>query len=401
MSPRRRSLSPRHRSLRPRQYAGAALAVPVALVLAACSGQGEEEPVSLAAPPDPTPVVVQEPAEPVDVGDLRLPFQLQGLVVVDPGWDQVSVEADGTFLGLVKEEETARFRAIDSEGTIRWEAQRSPECTGSALSRTSDGIPIVVLTERAQDSAGCATARAYALGTGEPLWGPAAVPGPLVGPGLTFGSGADGERQVLDVETGEPVPEQEGSAPLGEYFGTVLHDDGTTLTATDTSGEERWSRQLTRADQVQLGAAAHIASAELAAVGSPEAGYELLSLTDGASLATGIAAAATDPTSGFTVTTGGPTLQGIDPEGQPAWSVPIEGELSIHAAGGVLAYLSDESGLHVHNVTTGAAATGYDDADAVLATPELLTVAGAGAVRTPTDLFLVTTVVAAGPPPTP
>lgn len=394
-------------------YAGTALAV---LALAACSGQGEEEAVELPAPPDPAPVTVQEPAEPVDAADLRLPFQLQGLTVVDPGWDRVPVEADGTFLGVIEEEDGIRFRAIDSEGTIQWEAQRSAECSGHALSRTADGIPLVVLTEREGESAECTTARAYELSTGEPVWGPTTVPGPWVGPGLTFAAGADEDGQedsgeaggsgaagveVLSVDTGEPVPAVEGAAPLGEYFGTVLHDDGTTLTATEPDGAELWSRDLTRADQVEASAASHIASEGLAAVGSAEGGYELLSLADGATLATGVADATTDPTSGYTVAAGGPTLQGFDPEGEPAWTVPVEDDLSVHAAGGVLAYLSDEAGLHVYNITTGAPATGYDDTDGTLGTPEVLTVTGAGAIRTPSDLLLVTTEIGDESPPTP
>jgi hypothetical protein len=357
------------------------------LLVAACSG--DPEPATSSTSPNPVPVTVGEPAPEVDVTDLRLPFQLQGLVAVDPGWDRVPVEHDGTFLGLADDGEQLQFTAVDTEGTVLWRAERPQECTGHALSSTADGTAVVVLTGHGSDQ-DCTTAHAYELDTGDLVWGPVEAPGPLVGPGLTFRSADGAGHEVLAAGTGEAVPAPDGAEPVGEFHGTVLSDDGETLTATDAAGQELWAQEWPRAEDEAVGAAPDLGSPELAAVGSAQGGYDLVSLADGEVLVEGVTDLATEPATGFTVAVGGSRLQGVDAEGAPAWSVPVASGLAIHTAGGGLAYLSDGSSLQVHNVATGAVAVGYDETPGTLGTPELITVAGAGVVRTPTDLLLVT-----------
>ena len=53
-----------------------------------------------------------------------------GAGAIDPGWDVAAQEADDVFLSLHEAESDLEFRAVDSDGTILWSAQRPRVCSG-------------------------------------------------------------------------------------------------------------------------------------------------------------------------------------------------------------------------------------------------------------------------------
>lgn len=130
-----------------------ALAVPLGLIgLAACDRDGSPGPVQMTDHPpqddlDPAPVLLDGSADPVDVTELRLPLEMTPMIVVDPGWTAAPVERDGIFLGYSDAEDQLRFRAVDQDGTLLWEALRPLSCTGHSLSAAADGTTIAVLAD--------------------------------------------------------------------------------------------------------------------------------------------------------------------------------------------------------------------------------------------------------------
>lgn len=118
-----------------------ALAVPLGLIgLAACDRDGSPGPVQMTDHPpqddlDPAPVLLDGSADPVDVTELRLPLEMTPMIVVDPGWTAAPVERDGIFLGYSDAEDQLRFRAVDQDGTLLWEALRPSELHGALPQR--------------------------------------------------------------------------------------------------------------------------------------------------------------------------------------------------------------------------------------------------------------------------
>lgn len=395
----------------------------VVLVLAALAGCADT--ADDVAPVDPTPVVVGESAPTAPVG-ASLPLPLAPFRMVEPGWDQVPEELDGIFLGLAEpttdgdtsdadttnadsadadttDGAALRFVAADEQGTVLWEAARPPSCTGFALTRAGDRA-LAVLTDLAptDDAVAGTTATAYDLTTGERVWGPVEVPGPHHGPGLVFSAGAPratvgetGPRVVLDPATGEVLVDESDAADtgvVGEYDGTVLTAVAGELVAT-TGGTTTWRVPL--ASLGLGGAPTAVAGARpphgTALLGEPGAETgALVDLTDGAVLATDVADARRDPSSGTVVALGEEGVTGLPATGE-TWEVPVT-DTRLAAAGGALVYLRVGDALQVLNATTGVEAQAYSEAgSAGLAVPVLFSAGGAAVVPTETGYGLVTT----------
>ncbi|WP_110850613.1 hypothetical protein [Georgenia satyanarayanai] len=354
----------------------------VAGLLAGCAGD---------PPVETEPAVLEDRAAPSEeVHEDSLPLALSGLPVLDPGWDQVPQELDGLLLGLDHPEdgEPLRFVAAREDGTLLWRAERPPSCTGFTLSRAGERtIAILNDVTPGRDTLSETSASAYDLATGELVWGPVDVPGPLQGPGAVFAApapraamGETGPRVVLDPATGEVVASEDDDVTVvGEYAGVVLTATDGTLHA-DGAGT---SWQLPLADLgtgPEPGALPGVqAPPGTALLGEPgQALGVLVDLTTGEVLATGVRDAVTEPISGTLVTVEDGSLVGR-PDGE-RWERPTEG-LGLSAAGNLFAYLRSDSAVRAVNVVTGADAVAYDDGVTEPAVPVLVTAGGATVVE--------------------
>ena len=389
-----------------RRFRLAAASVAGAVLLAACGGTGpigdgpESAPAVVA---DPAPVMIGEPAPDADLLAGSLPLALTGMPVLDPGWDQVPQELDALMLGLVHPPEDAgageplRFVAAREDGTLLWEAQRPPSCTGFALSRGPDG-PVAVLTDVAAGAEALTQtlASGYDLATGELLWGPNEVPGPHQGPGAVFAApapgaamGETGPRVVLDPATGDVVAtEEDGVVVIGEYGGVVLTATDGVLTA---SGAQQWSVPLADLDLGSEPAALPTAPPHGAALigADGERSGTLLDLDTGEVLAEDVVSAARELQSG-TLVTAGPELVSGYPETGESWQREIAGA-RIDGAANVFAYVRTGNELRVLNAVTGADAVAFDGDVPRPAVPVLATANGAVVVDAG-DLALVPSV---------
>ena len=234
------------RFFRSRRDARAGYLGVVLTVLVACS---PPEPTVRAI--DPAPEILGSAAPVAEVDQRSLPYQLMEMAVVEPGWDQALEELDGLFLGLATPDgdEALRYIATHSAGTLLWQAERPPTCTGFALSR-ADGNAIEVLTDvsSSAESLSQTMASAYDLVIGEQVWGPVEVPGPRQGPGLVFAApasasamGSTGPRVVLDPASGEVLldeSEDPRTTVVGEYDGVVLAARDGALHARDAASAQ-------------------------------------------------------------------------------------------------------------------------------------------------------------------
>lgn len=378
------------------------LGLPVG-ALAACEAKAPE-PTSAPRPSsqplvDPTPVVLNRPAETVDPSTLRLTLEMDVMIVVDPGWNTAPQELGGIFLGLDDSGETLRFTAVDEDGTALWSAQRPHGQAGVALSRTAEGRDIAVLTAPAPDQASGLTATCYDLSTAERLWGPLEVPGPLHGPGLLCVSPA-GRRAVLSAGTGDVLLREEDledGSLLAEHLGTVLLTEGDQLVA--RSGEElpeRW--RLPLPDGADPSAAQILGRIEtttgLAVLGEGQGAGILLDLAEGRIITDGVRAAAHDHGLDVTVVADGSTVRGLDRDGQERWRHQDPEDLVFLTAGERLSYAQrpQEGTLVVLDTSQGLLVNPFDaDRTGPLAVPELFSAAAATSVYVEQKRYLVTT----------
>ncbi len=349
-------------------------------LLAACS---DEQP---AVDPDPVPLEEPAPAS-TSVTESAVPLALSGQPLLDPGWDQVPKELDGYLLGLVHpgDGEPLRFVAVREDGTLLWQAERPPSCTGYALS-WADDRPVAVLTDVAPgggDTISETTASAYDLESGELLWGPTPVPGPHQGPGTVFAApapgaamGETGPRVALDPATGEEWEVDECDVVVGEYGGVVLTADDDVLTANGRGTS--WELPLEELGLESPAALPGVTAPEgMALLGEPgEPGGVLLDLAAGTVLAEGVSDAVREPMTGTVVTLEGGSVVGYPPRGEP-WERPAPGE-RLTAAGNAFAYLRTDTTVRAVNVVTGEDAAAFDAGTTDPAVPVLVT--GRGAV---------------------
>lgn len=125
------------------------------LVLTACSGgntiHGESIPNY-----DPTPQEIDSAAPEAVTADLRIPLQLQELPIVDPQWATQPKYSNDIFLAAGEADGLLTYRAVDSTGTVLWEAERPQSCTGFSLTSVGEDT-IAVLSDIDPDGEGFGT----------------------------------------------------------------------------------------------------------------------------------------------------------------------------------------------------------------------------------------------------
>ena len=320
-----------------------AFALPACLLtlvsLSACTGLD-----STGESSDPRPV--HSPAATLDADDRAAdgPGADGGPDVVDPGWDVAAQEAEGVFLSMHEADSDLEFRAVDSAGTILWSAKRPRVCSGFLVSDSENG-PVAVLMD--QQSAGSdaldTTASGFDLATGEKLWGPVEVPGPLLGSGLVFAGppedfiGAGGPRTALDPASGAELAVEDDDSPrvlalLDNHF---VRADGEELIGEDLEGQRLWTRPA--ADLGFTAAEARETPWEAvgdshALIGSGGGQRTLIDLDSGDTVAADIDSAGFDSRS-RTLVTSDSKLHGFDLDGTKRWDAPLDGDAELSAVG--------------------------------------------------------------------
>src|SRR5699024_6261566 len=203
------------------------------------------------------------------------------------------------------------FRAVDSAGTILWSAKRPRVCSGFLVSDSENG-PVAVLMD--QQSAGSdaldTTASGFDLATGEKLWGPVEVPGPLLGSGLVFAGppedfiGAGGPRTALDPASGAELAVEDDDSPriLALLDNHLVRANGEELIGEDLEGQRLWTRP-----------AADLGFTTAEARETPrDAGFDSRSRT---------------------LVTSDSKLHGFDLDGTKRWDAPLDGDAELSAVG--------------------------------------------------------------------
>ena len=161
-------------------------------------------------------------------------------------------EADDVFLSLHEAESDLEFRAVDSDGTILWSAKRPRVCSGFLVSDSADG-PVAVLMDQQSGSSGSlkTTASGFDLHTGENLWGPVEVPGPLLGSGLVSPAAGGlhrrrrpSRRPRSRQRSGVAVEDGDSPRVLALLDGHLVLADGEELIGEDVEGRRLWTRPL-------------------------------------------------------------------------------------------------------------------------------------------------------------
>ncbi|WP_300345799.1 hypothetical protein [Nesterenkonia sp.] len=377
-------------------------AIAALLALAACTSDSERQEPNY----KPAPQTVESQAPEADDQDLRLPYQLEELPLLDPGWASPPQQAGGIYLAPGETNGTLTFTAIDTDGTILWQAERPLSCAGFTL--TNDGTQdLAVLTdlEPDEDSFGATTATAYNLETGEQVWGPVEVPGPHQGPGLVFAAppeehfGDLGPKVVLDPATGEALYDEDADSNtnvIGEYHGTVLVAEDEQIHAYSSPAQDlEWSLSLSDngwpRDQVYGADSTNSGFLTGALIGVEADNQTLVDLTTGEIIANDLRDAAQDPTTGTWIALG-EDLAGYDETGEQIFTNPDAEDLqTIEGIGGVMVYLRTSDGrIQVHNVVSGDVAQAYDpEGQGIIATPTYISEVGAAVVKY-TDGYLFT-----------
>lgn len=248
---------------KPKRIVGLAGAASIVVVLNGCAGEPADQ------SGDPMSLVLAdvlegridgstEPAAPA--GALALPFDDLPTVVGDDLIGPVHPDSGDDRL---------RFTVISSRGDREWEVSTNPSCVGYTVSRTPSGAAVTILQSDASiDDGRLATrvaASSYDIGSGAVRWGPQAVPGSLVAPGLVFGrptnavvGGAGGPHEVLDGATGQPLLQVPDGVVVTERDGTIVLDDGSgaVVARQGDTGPSSWSSAAVRPASVPPDAAA-------------------------------------------------------------------------------------------------------------------------------------------------
>ncbi|MGC2942194.1 hypothetical protein [Brevibacterium sp. FAM 24638] len=318
--------------------------------LTACSGIDAN---SESADPRPvhSPAETLRPAETNDSGTAGAGES--GTGAIDPGWDVAAQEAEDVFLSLHEADSALEFRAVDSDGTILWSAQRPRVCSGFLVSGSANG-PVAVLMDQQSGAGGslASTASGFDLHTGKRLWGPVEVPGPLLGSGLVFAGppkdfiGAGGPRTALDPASGVELATEDDSSPriLALLDSHLVLSDGEELVGEDLEGRRLWTRPV--ADLGLTAAEARETPWETvggshALIGSGGRQRTLIDLRSGDTIATDIDSAGFDSHS-RTLVTSDSTLHGFDLDGTKRWDAPLDGDAELAAVGA--GFIVTESG---------------------------------------------------------
>lgn len=348
---------------------GAALVAAGALLLAACGSQ-----------PDIDREVKTEHAEPtiVDTSDMNVPIALDGLEVLDPGWDLPPQFADGIYISASLDD-VLTFEAMTIFGEVLWSTQRPSSFTDFAVTSTSDGMPVAVLLDDGESTS--LSAQAYDLRTGESLWGPVDVPGSFEGPGLIFSD--EGERFTLNPDDGTMI-----TGPyLAEHSGTLLAAEEEGLSAVDPSGTTLWSvdaGEPTSTEWVGM-------DGEYALLREGDRG-RIIDVATGQTVAESAQSAGVDPATGTLVVRDASALHAYG-EGEALWSITVGPETELVSVGGIFAYLREGDAIRVHNVLTGAIAQAYyADGEGTVLVPAHVTPQGAALLFGPDGGYLLAAV---------
>jgi hypothetical protein len=333
------------------------------------------------------------PLPEVEKDDLWLPDSFQGAKLLEPGWQSTPLHADGVYLGAAERKGVLEFTAVDDNGEFLWAVQRPLSCSGFAVTTDSDGRGLAVLSDVGSDddSLSSTTVTGYDIGSGDVVWGPVDVPGPHQGPGLVYATppaeamGETGPRTALDPDTGEIAHSEadDDERIIGEYQGVLLLADDEDLLGRNTSdAEELWRIPLPES----LGEVASVRAAtkpspspDLALIETSESTGALIDLDAGTIRHKTVREAALDLTTNTLVTLAEVALDAYDLEDDAAlWSVAVQPETTIAAAGGVLLYLREGGSIRVHNSLTGDVAAAYDpEGSGRIAVPVHITQEGA------------------------
>lgn len=401
---------PKNSRLAPKAQMFVGLTLVTALTLSACGSDGAQG--QLLPDYDPVPVAVDTPAAEVDTSELRLPLQLADNQVLEPGWQTPPHYADDVFLSAADDDDVLTFRAVDTSGTVLWEAQRPLSCTGFTLTSGQDQS-YAVLTDIDDDVQGFGNtvASAYDLHTGEAVWGPVDAPGPHQGPGTVFGAppeeamGDSGPKVLLDPATGNLLLDETADdvTILGEFHGTVLlmHNDqveayrADELADTGLTAEPLWTIPTDTWDNNGLTARLPVTSSDpsddpgAVLLGTNDTNRALVQLATGEVLADQLTAAGQDPSSQTWVTIG-QQYAGYAADGQLLYQEANHG-LQFRGVGAAVAYLENADGdLEARNVVTGDIGRSYDPQDTgALTVPTLITATGAGILDAGEQYYLV------------
>jgi len=391
-----------------RTWLSVAIAAAVALALSACSPDAPPEASATPNTPSPTPLAAPSltrtphalaPSTPhVDTSDVRMPFALEESAVVDPGWTELPQELDGVLLAPAQRDRLHDFTAIDASGQSLWTAQRPLDAAGFTVTRTSQGQPLAVLTDTTEQPH-ARTASAYDLKTGDAVWGPVDVPGPLIGPGVVF---AATETSTTDSASSAVVLNPDSGAALswgndgtervlGEFTGKVLVQKQGRLELRNVSdGTAMWSAT----DAAWDGAVSIVTDRQprdgLLILDVGEGQRALVSLDTGRVIADDILDAVVDPTTSTIVVTHPEGLRAVDRDGEPLWANPTGDDPALRSAYGALVYTQDGAAIRVHNVVTGAVALAYQDSGSAIAVPEQFFPTGAAVISVNGRLLLAT-----------
>lgn len=340
-----------------------------------------------------------------DTSSWRIPLQLDGQPVYDPGWVTEPQELDGVFMAARQIDNALEFSAVDSSGRVLWSAERPVSCTGFALARTANGRALAVLSDVSptSDALTATQATAYDLHTGAQVWGPVDVPGPHQGPGLVYAApaeemiGQSGPKTVLDPSTGKvALSEQTDSEArlIGEYSGTVLSVKNHQLQAVDAAEHKllwRIPSEQIGADPQQLSAAVgRVRDQRFTLLRLTQDNHILLDVAEGRILAHNVRQAQRDAVTGMHVVITENQLQGLDPSGNPQWQLSVNERTSIAGPGDALVFLQTDGAIRTHNVVTGATARGYPNSDAgQIILPVTLAETGAAIVSDQSRYYLV------------
>ncbi|HSP52565.1 MAG TPA: hypothetical protein VLO00_06695, partial [Cryobacterium sp.] len=137
--------------------------------------------------------------------------------------DREPVAADDVFVSMIfpgGQRDQLSFVGATGTGT-RWQIDTNPSCVGSALTRAGEEEILIVLDSDARLAGGLVATRtvatAFRTDTGEHVWGPVDVPGPIHGPGLIF---ADTPKAIVSAD---PV----SRVMLSAHDGSVVADETT------------------------------------------------------------------------------------------------------------------------------------------------------------------------------
>ncbi|MBY6062423.1 hypothetical protein [Microbacterium esteraromaticum] len=336
-------------------------------------------PVGTAAPELPgTPLVLSPPFE--------------GMRVIDPGWDAPPQAEDGIYLALRAEKDRIVFSAVSDRGTVLWAAERPMLCSAFVVSEAADRpLAILMDVDAAEDGFAGSSISAYDLRTGEEAWGPVAVPGPHIGPGLVFAApppaamGRSGPRVAIDPATGATLADEsdESVRILGEDGGIVLLGDRTRVIAHTADDRELWTiprEQLGLPEDLQPSSAALVIDGDTALLGAhergPDDGAVLVDLETGTVLSRTARGTVVDDSMGVRIVLEH-GLRAIAPTGEQLWARAADEGAALVSAGHGAVHVRTDEGIRVLDTMSGRHRT-LLDADAVI--PRQISLSGSGVV---------------------